>query len=62
MAIFRPANTEEYYFASLWPSLPLGEILAEFLVLTPVLQLALLGAVGHQVTAATPGELLGTAA
>ena len=38
-------------------SLPPGEILAESPVLPPVFQLALPGAVGHQVTAPTPGEL-----
>ena len=42
-------------------SLPPGEILAELPVMPPVFQLTLPGAVGHQVTAATPGELLSPA-
>ena len=56
-----PKHTEGCFFWGHWSSLPPGEILAEFLMMTPVFQLALLRAVGHQVTAATPGELLSTA-
>ena len=52
-----PDVTEDSFTNGTWCCGPLSQILAEFLVVAPVLQLALLGAVGHQVTAATSGEL-----